>query len=247
MVRNPLALAAILAMQATAFEAVATACTAGNPDTASVAESTPTNAFTDHGDGTLTHNLTGLMWKRCAQGQSGANCSGTATNMTWRSALDAAVFDRTAGHGDWHLPNLKELESIVESCGYNTAINQFLFPATPPALFWSSSSYAPGPTSAWYVNFSSGVTDIYAKSGDVYVRLVRGGQSLGSFDTNHPTQMTLDIDGNGAADALTDGLLVIRYLFGLRGAALIQSAVGTGAQRSTAADIGTYLQSITPQ
>ena len=41
-----------------------TACTAANP-LASATESTPTAAFTIHGDGTLTHQLTGLMWKQC--------------------------------------------------------------------------------------------------------------------------------------------------------------------------------------
>jgi hypothetical protein len=54
----------------------------------------------------------------------------------------------------------------------------------------------------------------------------------------------LDIDGDGNADALTDGLLVIRYLFGLRGAALIQQAVATGATRTTAADIEAYIASL---
>lgn len=51
----------------------------------------------------------------------------------------------------------------------------------------------------------------------------------------------LDVDGNGQADALTDGLLAIRYLFGLRGTALIADAVGTGATRTTAASIEAYL------
>ena len=53
----------------------------------------------------------------------------------------------------------------------------------------------------------------------------------------------IDIDGNGTADALTDGLLVMRYLFGLRGAALIQGAVGVGAQRTSAAQIETFIRS----
>ena len=56
----------------------------------------------------------------------------------------------------------------------------------------------------------------------------------------------LDIDGNGTADALTDGLLIIRYLFGLRGPALIAGAVGPLATRKTAADIEAYLQTIMP-
>ena len=55
----------------------------------------------------------------------------------------------------------------------------------------------------------------------------------------------LDIDGNGTVDALTDGLLVLRYTFGLRGQPLIVGAIGGGATRTTAAQIEGYLQSLT--
>jgi RHS repeat-associated protein len=57
---------------------------------------------------------------------------------------------------------------------------------------------------------------------------------------------SLDIDGNGAYDALTDGLLSLRYLFGLTGASLVQNAVGMGATRSTPMAIGAYLDDIRP-
>ena len=53
-----------------------------------------------------------------------------------------------------------------------------------------------------------------------------------------------DIDGNGQVDALTDGLLLIRYLFGLRGPALIPMAIGSGATRATAPDIEAYIESL---
>jgi hypothetical protein len=56
----------------------------------------------------------------------------------------------------------------------------------------------------------------------------------------------LDVDGNGSADALTDGLLIIRYMFGLRGASLINGAIGTGATRTTAPAVETYIQSLMP-
>jgi hypothetical protein len=56
----------------------------------------------------------------------------------------------------------------------------------------------------------------------------------------------LDIDGNGQADASTDGLLIIRYLFGLRGASLIAGAVGPNAIRATAATIETQIQNMMP-
>ena len=56
---------------------------------------------------------------------------------------------------------------------------------------------------------------------------------------------TLDIDGNGVVDALTDGLLVMRYTFGLRGQTLIQGVIGAGATRTTAVQIESYLASLT--
>ncbi|MEO8134517.1 MAG: reprolysin-like metallopeptidase [Betaproteobacteria bacterium] len=56
----------------------------------------------------------------------------------------------------------------------------------------------------------------------------------------------LDVDGNGQADALTDGMLIIRYLFGLRGSILIQGAVGPGAIRTTASQIENYIASLLP-
>lgn len=55
-----------------------------------------------------------------------------------------------------------------------------------------------------------------------------------------------DVDGNGNVDALTDGVMMIRYLFGSRGPALIQGAIGPGATRSTAAQIETYIHSLVP-
>ena len=48
---------------------------------------------------------------------------------------------------------------------------------------------------------------------------------------------SLDVDGDGQAKALTDGLLVIRRLFGFSGDSLVSGAVGTSAQLTTAEDI----------
>jgi hypothetical protein len=57
---------------------------------------------------------------------------------------------------------------------------------------------------------------------------------------------TLDVDANGAVDALTDGLIAIRYLFGLSGSALINGALGPNAQRADSAQILDYLNDIRP-
>ncbi len=65
------------------------------------------NDFTDNGDGTVTDATTGLMW---AQGDSGAA-------ITWQAALEWAVTanaENYLGHSDWRLPNVKELQVLVD-------------------------------------------------------------------------------------------------------------------------------------
>ncbi|MBK7474362.1 MAG: hypothetical protein IPI73_30490 [Betaproteobacteria bacterium] len=57
---------------------------------------------------------------------------------------------------------------------------------------------------------------------------------------------SLDIDGNAAFDALTDGLLALRFLFGLSGPALVNSAIGDTPARSSPGDIVDYLADIKP-
>ena len=56
----------------------------------------------------------------------------------------------------------------------------------------------------------------------------------------------LDIDGNGSVDALTDGVLILRYLFGLRGSSLIAGAVDPLGTRTTAPAIEAYVQTLLP-
>lgn len=55
---------------------------------------------------------------------------------------------------------------------------------------------------------------------------------------------TLDIDGDNSLDANKDGLLVIRYLSGLRGNALIGQLDLTNAKRKTAPEINQYIETI---
>jgi hypothetical protein len=55
-----------------------------------------------------------------------------------------------------------------------------------------------------------------------------------------------DIDGNGDIDALTDGLLTLRYLFGLRGDTLINGVVAGNSTRKTAEEIEAHLETLMP-
>ncbi len=160
-------------------------CTAGNPN-ANLVETTPTADFDISAtDGTVIHTKTGLMWKRCAEGQTwdGTTCTGSASNFNWQNALAAAANSTFAGYSDWRLPNIKELQSIVESCGYSPAINRTIFPAIPSVLllvgfeYWSGIQPPRGASSSAMAALEASIS-----SNGPRVRLVRGGQSFDSFD-----------------------------------------------------------------
>lgn len=177
-------------MALTCLLGFATALQAAQTCNANLPEVTPTSEFIDHQDGTVTHSHTGLMWKRCAEGQtwSGGTCTGVASNnVNWSSALLAGRNAVSANHSDWRLPNVKELESIVENKCYSPSINASIFPNTPASYFWSASAYAFNPVSVWYVNFLNGVVDFGKKlSPNQFpnqVRLVRAGKSYASYDS----------------------------------------------------------------
>jgi hypothetical protein len=53
--------------------------------------------------------------------------------------------------------------------------------------------------------------------------------------------VTLDVDGNGVADALSDGIVIVRYLFGFTGNALISGVVDPNGSRNTAPLVEAYL------
>ena len=108
----------------------------------------PDTRFSDNGDGTATDNLTGLMWTL------DTNLSGQT--LTWQEALDHvedmnAGFYRNFGYSDWRLPNINELESLIEA-GYDDPA----FPLGDPLLFWSSTSSDDCCDMAWSVDFSDG-------------------------------------------------------------------------------------------
>lgn len=155
-------------------------CTAVSAQTcrSDIASTASDSRFTDLGDGTVSDSATGLMWKQCAEGLSGAGCaSGTVGTFTWQYALQQAAGSRFAGYTDWRLPNINELESLVERRCYAPALNAAHFPNTPSYYFWSSSPCANYSETAWFIDFKSGlVLAPGLKRLAVHVRLVRGGQ-----------------------------------------------------------------------
>ena len=137
---------------------------------------TPTSEFTILGDGTVTHQRTGLMWKQCLEGQTGTGCDGTVSTFNWSAALQHARSAHFAGHGDWRLPNIRELQSIVETRCAVPAINLEVFPSHPDELrVWSNSKFES--YGVWVTGFFWGQpvtvgSHFFEENG---VRLVRGG------------------------------------------------------------------------
>lgn len=138
---------------------------------------------TQNGGQTALHTRTGFTWMRCAVGQTwtGATCTGTATNLNWQAALQAAAAETTLG-GGWRVPNVRELESIVESACFNNRLNNAVFLTSPASSFWTSTTYAFDSSRVWAVVFNSGDSFAEQKSGLGNVRLVRGGDFSADFD-----------------------------------------------------------------
>jgi hypothetical protein len=69
----------------------------------------------------------------------------------------------------------------------------------------------------------------------------RDGSYRGVFAQRLALNATLDVDGDGSTEPLTDGLLVLRFLFGFTGPTLTSGAVGAGCTRCTPGEIEMYL------
>jgi hypothetical protein len=152
--------------------------------TATIPATTPTPQFIDQGNGVVTDSKTGLIWKKCSEGQvwdaSKATCSGEASGYSWQAALQHVQSVNNdggfLGMRNWRLPNIKELSSITEKQCMDPAINLAVFPNTGNALFWSSSSHASNGHYAYYINLVIGVGNWGLKSNGHQVRLVRDEQ-----------------------------------------------------------------------
>jgi hypothetical protein len=74
---------------------------------------------------------------------------------------------------------------------------------------------------------------------------LQDGSHEGVFAQRFSTPAVIDIDGNGQITALTDGLLILRFLFGFTGSALVAGAIDVaGCTRCDAAAIEGYLQTL---
>ncbi len=132
--------------------------------------------FTDNPDGTVTDNLTGLIWLQ------DATCFGV---RSWMNALaDAnALADGSCGlidgsvAGDWRLPNLRELQSLIDyQQSLPTLPGGHPFSGVQSSSYWSSTTGVGLPLFGWSVYLNHGNVSLNSKTGTGDVWPVRGGQ-----------------------------------------------------------------------
>jgi hypothetical protein len=146
--------------------------------------------YKDLGNGTILDRNTLLIWEKKDDNDVDP-LHDKDTTYTWDNAfavhvagLNAANF---AGRDDWRLPNVKELRSIIDHEAFNPAVDPVFNTAcssgctvlncscTATPDYWSSSTFAKVPTSAWDVSFTVGASDGEDKGDSRFVRAVRGG------------------------------------------------------------------------
>ncbi len=147
--------------------------------------STPSDRFAKNG-GVVIDSKTGLMWKQCTEGTryniKKEQCDGEANVYTWQGLLqytqqlNQGKIGDSRNYSDWRIPNIKELESIVEYSCMSPAINLDVFSNTSRVSFWSSSSSFSSFYNAWAVHFDDGKITLNDKTrfdNRAYGRLVR--------------------------------------------------------------------------
>lgn len=168
------------------------------------------NDYEANGDGTITDNATGLMWTQADNGEG----------LDWEHALAYAENSEFAGYTDWRLPNVKELQGIVDynyspsatdASKVGPAIDP-LFSCTPIVneggdddygYFWTSTSanFTSGEPYyyAWYVAFGMAVDgngdDFHGAGGVRFDTKVAGGP-LGEGGERYYNYVRLVRDAN---------------------------------------------------
>ena len=150
----------------------------------------PNPRFTDNSDGTVTDNLTGLIWLK----QANYNSTGGGTGgSTWDDAVDFCKALATgmcglsdgSSAGEWRLPTVKELQSLIHYGYFNPALPNTAgtgqwtsgdpFTNVQSSYYWSGSTYAGSTGLAWYVDVYYGYVANNYKALTYYVWPVRGG------------------------------------------------------------------------
>ena len=148
--------------------------------TGSTGAAWPSPRSVKNADGSISDNLTGLMWA------GNGNLDGL---VSWQSALDYVKqlnTDKYLSYSDWRLPNVNELSSLYDYSKSTPAV-ALAFTSLAPSSYWSSTSYTGDPTLAWTANLQTPAIGYAVKSAQYALLPVRGGKTFSATDTSAPT------------------------------------------------------------
>jgi len=120
------------------------------------------------GNGTIADAWSGFVW----QSQF------TMDSLTWENALIHADTCTLGGFSDWRLPNIKELQSIVDVSRSNPALPVAVFTNQGAQKYWASTSLPNAPLKAWIFDSQWGITTYDWKTLKHRVLLVRGNGNI---------------------------------------------------------------------
>ena len=145
----------------------------------------PNPRFTDNNDGTVTDNLTGLIWLKNASCGGQKNWNDALTFANQLESGDCELSDGSEA-GDWRLPNSFELESLLDIEYHNPPLSNTAgtgqwqegvpFTNVRPDYYWSSSTVSDNTNYAWNASLNDGRAYTDGKANEYYVWPVRGGQ-----------------------------------------------------------------------
>lgn len=123
-------------------------------------------------DGTLFHGFLSTLNNTC-EGDETTTCTSNTTCKA--SGKGRCGF---AGHRDWRIPTIKELQSIVDYSKFNPAASVPGETSSTSVGYWSSTTNVHFPFNAWFVSFGNGLVNFDFKgAGFSYTaRAVRGDQ-----------------------------------------------------------------------
>ncbi|MBF0615038.1 MAG: DUF1566 domain-containing protein [Magnetococcales bacterium] len=136
----------------------------------------PTPRFTDNLNGTVTDNLTRLVWLK------NANCWGmqswnNALNLSNTLASGSCGLSDGSVAGDWRLANINELITLVDYGLYFPSLpSGHSFSGVQSHYYWSSTTYLYNTVNAWFMYLHNGEVFTGNKPNTNYVWPVRGGQ-----------------------------------------------------------------------
>ena len=117
----------------------------------------PSTRFTDNHDGTIHDALTGLTWLENAGCFQPANWNAAVADVNQLANGQCGLSDVSQA-GDWRMPNLVELESLIDASASNPAVTG-PFTNVSGALYWTSTVYYggdEGTTNAWVIRLGDG-------------------------------------------------------------------------------------------